>query len=224
MAHHSHTDVSRATFLSAAAGLVLAACAGSSGTGGGGGDGGGDGDGGAGAGEAAAPSSSPRDPAEPTTTASSGVPGEAAGSTVAAAVASVVPAALIGATAIDGEPFDAAALAGRPTVAWFWAPWCVVCRAEAPDVAEIAERYAGLVNFVGVAGLSELSAMREFVADTGTDGIIHLDDSSGEIWASYEIYSQPAFAFIADDGRLEVYVGTLGGDGLADIIDELIVA
>ena len=83
---------------------------------------------------------------------------------------------------------------------------------------------AGVVNVVGVAGLGESSAMRDFVADTGTEGITHIDDSSGEIWASYEIYSQPAFAFITDDGRLETYVGSLGSEGLTDIIEKLIVA
>ena len=54
--------------------------------------------------------------------------------------------------------------------------------------------------------------------------ITHLDDSSGDIWASHEIYAQPAYAFITDDGRLETYVGSLGGDGLVEIIDKLIVA
>ncbi|MGD9702884.1 MAG: thioredoxin domain-containing protein [Ilumatobacteraceae bacterium] len=136
----------------------------------------------------------------------------------------MIPAALVGATTISGDPFDANILAGRPTVAWFWAPWCVICRGEAPDVADIAARYADKVNFVGVAGRGEAPEMRDFVSDTGTEGITHLDDSSGEIWASYEIYGQPAYAFITDDGRLETYVGSLGGDGLADIIDQLIVA
>ena len=108
-------------------------------------------------------------------------------------------------------------------MAWFWAPWCVICRGEAPAVAEIAARYSDRVNFVGVAGRGEAPEMRDFVSDTGTEGITHLDDSSGEIWASYEIYAQPAFAFITDDGRLETYVGSLGA-GLAEIIDQLIVA
>ncbi|MBA3286480.1 MAG: redoxin family protein [Acidimicrobiia bacterium] len=79
---------------------------------------------------------------------------------------SVVPAALIGATTVDGDPYDASALAGRPTVAWFWAPWCVICRGEAPDVAAVAARYAGQVNFVGVAGLGANDEMRKFVTDT----------------------------------------------------------
>jgi len=52
----------------------------------------------------------------------------------------------------------------------------------------------------------------------------HLDNGSADIWASYEIYAQPAYAFITDDGRVETYIGSLGGDGLADIIEKLIVA
>ena len=66
--------------------------------------------------------------------------------------------------------------------------------------------------------------MRDFVSDTGTECITHLDDSSGDIWASYEIHAQPAYALITDDGRLETYVGSLGGDGLGDTIDKLIDA
>lgn len=136
----------------------------------------------------------------------------------------MVPAQLIDATTIYGDPFDANSLFGRPTVAWFWAPWCVICRGEAPDVAEIAARYADQVNFVGIPGLSASSEMRDFVSETGTEGITHLDDSSGVIWASYEIYSQPAYAFITTDGRVSTYIGSLGFDGLVDVIDQLIVA
>ncbi len=208
MTNLSGTSVSRSVFLAAAAGLVLAACGGGS-----------ESATGSTAGSTATDATSsgalPTSPSStPATAAQPAEPG----------AASVIPAALIGATTINGDPFDASILAGRPTVAWFWAPWCVICRGEAPDVADIAARYADKVNFVGIAGRGEAAEMRDFVSDTGTEGITHLDDSSGDIWASYEIYAQPAYAFITDDGRLETYVGSLGGDGLADIIDELIVA
>lgn len=198
------TPVSRSAFLAAAAGLVLAAC--------------GSGKDSAGVSPATEVASSGALPTSPSSTPVTTEQLAGPGST------SVIPAALIGATTIDGDPFDANTLAGRPTVAWFWAPWCVICRGEAPDVAEIAARYADRVNFVGIAGRGEAPEMRDFVSDTGTEGITHLDDSSGDIWASYEIYAQPAYAFITDDGRLETYVGSLGGDGLAEIIDKLIVA
>ncbi len=195
MTNLPNTPVSRSAFLAAAAGLVLAACGGGSSS------------------DAASDSLPPPPSTLPPAAQPSG-----AGAT------SVIPAALIGATTINGDPFNANILAGRPTVAWFWAPWCVICRGEAPDVADIATRYADSVNFVGVAGLGQTSEMRDFVSETGTEGITHVDDSSGNIWAAYGIYAQPAYAFITDDGRVETYVGALGADGLANVIDQLIVA
>jgi len=144
----------------------------------------------------------------------------------AGADAAVVPAALVGATTIEGAAFDADALAGRPTVAWFWAPWCIVCRGEAPDVVAVVEQYRDQVNFVGVAGRGDTEEMRDFVDDTGTaiDGFVHLDDGSGEIWAAYEIYAQPAFAFITADGRVETFTGSLGAGDLTAVIEQLLAA
>lgn len=91
-------------------------------------------------------------------------------------------------------------------------------------MVDVASRYSDRVNFVGVAGRGEATEMRDFVADTDTGSFVHLDDSSGDIWASYEIFAQPAFAFITDDGRLETFTGPLGADQLAAIVDQLLVA
>jgi thiol-disulfide isomerase/thioredoxin len=144
----------------------------------------------------------------------------------AAAAADVVPAPLVGASTIEGAAFDADGLAGRPTVAWFWAPWCIVCRGEAPDVVAVVEQYRDQVNFVGIAGRGDTDEMRDFVADTGTgiDGFVHLDDGSGEIWAAYEIYAQPAFAFITADGRVETFTGSLGAGDLSAVIEQMLAA
>lgn len=64
-------------------------------------------------------------------------PGEPATGTVTDAPADPL-ATLDAATTLAGEPFDASTVADRPVVLWFWAPWCTVCRAEAPDIAEVA--------------------------------------------------------------------------------------
>lgn len=125
-------------------------------------------------------------------------------------------------TALDGDEFDAAELAGADAVVWFWAPWCIICRGEAPEVAEIAERYAGQVSFVGVPGRGELDAMREFVADTGTDGLPHLADLDGSVWNAFGVYGQPAYAFIDDTGVIEVFIGGMGGDALGERVDALL--
>jgi len=125
---------------------------------------------------------------------------------------------------LDGVSFDASTLAGSDAVVWFWAPWCTICRAEAPEVAEIAERYAGRVEVIGVPGRGELDAMRAFVDDTGAGSIAHLADLDGDVWSAFGIYGQPAYAFIDDSGSIKVFIGGMGGDALADRIDQLIAA
>ena len=125
---------------------------------------------------------------------------------------------------LDGSAVDAVALGAGPTVAWFWAPWCTICRAEAPGIAEVAERYADQVTVFGVPGRGDQGSMERFVDDTGTDALLHLADLDGSIWASFGIFAQPAFAFIGADGSVEVVVGSLGRDGLATRIDALLGA
>lgn len=116
----------------------------------------------------------------------------------------------------DGS-FDSATLEGRHTVLWFWAPWCTTCRAEAPDVVEAAAQFEGTVQVIGVAGRGDTAAMEEFVEQTGTGGLDHIVDGDGSIWTGFGVAAQPAFAFIDERGEVvDVFVGTLGSDGLAE--------
>ena len=57
----------------------------------------------------------------------------------------VSPLAHIGAVpaTVSGAPFDPATLTGKPVVLWFWAPWCTICRSEAPAVTKVAADFAG---------------------------------------------------------------------------------
>ncbi len=124
-------------------------------------------------------------------------------------------------TAIDAE-FDGASIAGRDTVLWFWAPWCTICRAEAPDINETVERFGDDVQFVGVAGRGGIDEMRSFIDDTDTTGLTHVADLDGGVWNAFGIFAQPAFAFIDDNGEIETFVGGLRADDLADRIEELL--
>ena len=50
---------------------------------------------------------------------------------------------------------------GRPTVINFWAPWCAPCNVELPQLVDLADRYAGDVDFVGVSvELQDLPSVR----------------------------------------------------------------
>jgi thiol-disulfide isomerase/thioredoxin len=125
------------------------------------------------------------------------------------------------ATTLDGDELDSVSLEGRDTVLWFWAPWCTTCRAEAPDVTATAAAFDGDVEVIGVASRGEVAQMEDFVADTDTGSLTHVADPAGDIWSSYGVAAQPAFAFIDDDGSYTVHLGALGADGLQERFDQL---
>lgn len=108
---------------------------------------------------------------------------------------------------LDGPTLDVSTLADKPTVFWFWAPWCSVCRREAPGVERVAEKYADQVNFVGIPGLGEVDAMKQFVSDTGTTSLVHVVDGNGSLWKRFGVTAQPAYVFVAPDGKVSTVAG-----------------
>lgn len=116
---------------------------------------------------------------------------------------------------VSGEAFDGSTLAGKDAVLWFWAPWCTKCRREAPYVAQ-SQADNPDVTFVGVAGLGETDAMREFVDDYHVGGFEHLVDVDGSLWQRFGVVQQPAYAFIDDSGSVKVVRGEIGPQGIAD--------
>lgn len=129
------------------------------------------------------------------------------------------PAAITIAT-VDGGSFAATDVAG-PVVYWFWAPWCTICRGEAPEVADIAADYDGRVTFVGVAGLGPVEDMRGFVADTGVDGFVHAVDADGSVWTGFGVFSQPSYVFVDAAGQARTWTGGLDGDTLREVTGAL---
>lgn len=126
------------------------------------------------------------------------------------------------ATTVDGASFDAASLAGKPTVLWFWAPWCPTCRGQAEQTAEVAAEFAGRAHVVGVAGLDDTAAMRDFVDSTGTDGFPQLTDEPGTVWQRFRVTQQSTYVLLDANGE-RVYSGVLpGGEGLAGKVARLV--
>lgn len=126
------------------------------------------------------------------------------------------------ATTLDGPELDVSTLAGEPVVLWFWAPWCTICRAEAPEVAQVAAELDGEVTVLGVPGLGPEEDMRAFVTDTQTGSIGHLVDTDGSLWQRFGVVSQPSYVFVAPDGSAESFSGALGGDELRQRAESLI--
>jgi thiol-disulfide isomerase/thioredoxin len=133
-----------------------------------------------------------------------------------------VPAQLdFTAPTVDGKKFRGASLAGKDAVLWFWAPWCTVCRGEAPTVQKMTETYGDKVTFVGMPGRGRTAEMRQFVKDTGLSGFPQAIDTKGGLWSGFGVTAQPAFAFIDDSGKIDVVPGTLSEGDLGDRIEAL---
>ncbi|MEU4240633.1 redoxin domain-containing protein [Actinoplanes sp. NPDC026619] len=139
----------------------------------------------------------------------SGSEAPASGEAGAAAAPATVPATLrfTGKT-LDGAAFDAATLAGKPAILWFWAPWCATCASEAQSIGDLADEYQGRIGILGIAGLGENKAMHEFVSDFSLAKVPHLDDRAGKIWKKFKITQQSWYVFLDRNGTV-VKVGYL---------------
>lgn len=109
---------------------------------------------------------------------------------------------------VDGKNFSSKALANKkPTVLWFWAPWCAICKNESAFITAAAQQYKNKVNFVGVGALGSREELVEFVGLTGTSNFTNLDDSSGKLWNRFGVIIQPTLLFIDTKGNITTKVG-----------------
>lgn len=118
------------------------------------------------------------------------------------AASSAGPPADLGfeAVTLEGGTLDGEDLAGTPTVFWFWAPWCPTCRAQAPAVSDLALKYDGVVEVVGVGGLADEADIRDYAATV--EGPRHLVDPKGEIWQHFGVTAQSTYLVVDADGSV----------------------
>lgn len=158
----------------------------------------------AGCGPAAAPAAQPA-AAPPAATRSAVAQSAVAQSAVAqsAAAPAAVPASLtFTGTTLDGRAFDAATLAGKPTILWFWAPWCATCASEAMSISDLRDEYAGRLNILGIAGMGSNKDMHEFVSDLEVGAVPHLDDEPGKLWKKFGITEQSTYVILDRAGQV----------------------
>lgn len=109
------------------------------------------------------------------------------------------PAPAIAGRTLDGEPFDLAALRGRPVVLNVWASWCGPCRKEIPAIAAWAKQHPE-VAVVGVDYQDDVDAARAFAREHGATWPSVVDD--GPIGEALKVPGLPATYLIDADGRL----------------------
>jgi thiol-disulfide isomerase/thioredoxin len=117
--------------------------------------------------------------------------------------AAVVPASLkFTGTTLDGRAFDAATLAGKPAILWFWAPWCATCASEAMSISDLQDEYRGRLNILGIAGMGNNKDMHEFVSDLEVGAVPHLDDEPGKLWKKFGITQQSTYVILDRSGQV----------------------
>jgi thiol-disulfide isomerase/thioredoxin len=148
----------------------------------------------AGCGAAAAPSVAAPQPAAASQAGAAAQP---------AAAPAGVPASLkFTGTTLDGKTFDAATMAGKPTILWFWAPWCATCASEAMSISDLQEEYAGRLNILGIAGMGNNKDMHAFVSDLEVGAVPHLDDEPGKLWKKFGITEQSTYVILDRAGKV----------------------
>lgn len=103
---------------------------------------------------------------------------------------------------IDGEPFDAATLKGKPALLWFWAPWCATCAGQASSVQEMQQTYGDRLGVLGIAGMGSNAEMHEFVSDLEIPDVRALDDEAGVVWRKFGITQQSTYVLLDRSGAI----------------------
>lgn len=112
---------------------------------------------------------------------------------------------------LDGKSADLAQVLGKgPVMIEFWATWCDNCRELEPALLAVQKKYAGKVQFVGVAVSVNQSPelVRRYIEKHGLAGAQFYDRKGGAI----DAYDVPATSFVVvvDKNGKVVYTG-LGG-------------
>ncbi len=129
--------------------------------------------------------------------------GEADRETGAAATAGPVVPDVSVAHLDGGATFALADLerAAKPTLLWFWAPWCVVCNGEAPKIERLAAQAGDELRVIAIGGRARASDGRPFVAHHGLRSPLVLFDEPMAAWSAYAIPGQPAAVLLDRNGR-----------------------
>lgn len=122
---------------------------------------------------------------------------------------------------LDGTEFTHADLEGRPSVLWFWAPWCSTCDAESPEIAAAAAELGTDVEIIGVGALGPKFDVDAFVEFNELGGVRHLFDEEADVWAKFGVLAQPAFAFINSDGTFSIAPGIMNAEQIVERAREL---
>lgn len=121
---------------------------------------------------------------------------------------------------VDGASFRGSSVAGKPVVLWFWAPWCAVCRSQAPEVESLVATYGDDLAVIGIGSLDSGNAIAGFADDVR--GPVHLSDPDGALWKRFRISQQSSFVVLDAAGREVLRTGYNDDDAVASAVEKIV--
>ena len=123
---------------------------------------------------------------------------------------------------VAGETISTRSLLGTPTIINIWYSTCEPCRRELPVLASGAQKYAGIVNFVGINIKDSAKVATEFAQKYGADFAIYLDDN-GRFISKTGISTAPVTLAINAQGLVvSQTAGELSASKLDQVVTELL--
>jgi thiol-disulfide isomerase/thioredoxin len=117
-------------------------------------------------------------------------------------------------TTLDGREIDSAQLRGKVVVANFWFMGCGPCKAEIPDLNELAREFSGKdVVFLAFTFDDDEAVLRRFLKEFPFEyGIV---PRAGKIAEGFGIQMYPSHVIVGADGKVESML-TGGGEHRAE--------
>jgi thiol-disulfide isomerase/thioredoxin len=146
---------------------------------------------------------------------------EGNGAVTKVSIGSRKPTPDLSGTLIDGSEYRMER--GRPIVLNVWASWCSPCRAEAPTLQELSEKYPE-VQFLGVLTRDNLTAAQGFINRFGlTFPSLRDDDVLLEFNDAMIANAIPTTLLIDKNGLIAARIGgEVTFTGLSALIDEVL--
>ena len=100
---------------------------------------------------------------------------------------------------LDGKTFSLAQLEGKPSLIYFWASWCGICRTMESSMVDLSQNTA-MVSVAMQSGGSQ--AMHDYLAEKNITMPV-INDPGGNISAQYGIKGVPAIFVLDEQGNVK---------------------